>query len=183
MNCLIYAVQYKKLLEHEKVTHLYRSKDFVEGFTYGMEAAISYLSYMPNLDTVQVRCKDCFFGCRLKDSELYKKSPYKYFKENSILCNCKEWGEDPTVVDTNGYCYFGAQKEQTDSLTLEDLQKMHGEPVWIQPIDSPEPGNWAIVSGVDIEDGEKTLYLQGDFVIMNYGDKYLAYSQKQKEKN
>lgn len=139
MSFLIDAFQYRKLLEHEKVTHLYRSKDFVEGFTYGVETAISHLTYMPNLDTVQVRCKDCCFGCKLKDSELYKKSPYKYFKENSILCNCMEWGEDPTVVDPNGYCYFGAQNEnddactktENDRLTIDEMKKLNGDPIHI----------------------------------------------------
>lgn len=74
-----------------------------------------------------------------------------------------------------------SSKERNDPLTLDDLQKMNGEPVWIQLIDSRKSGHWAIVAGVDTKYGEKTLYLEGNFTCRDYGKTWLAYRHKPEE--
>lgn len=66
-------------------------------------------------------------------------------------------------------------------LTLEELRKMDGEPVWVQPPGIPECGSWRIVAGVDTEDGEQTLYCNGDYTCRDYGAVWLAYRRKPEE--
>lgn len=61
------------------------------------------------------------------------------------------------------------------SLTLEQMRKMDGEPVWVQTPGIPKYGRWVIVAGVDTEDGQRTLYCQGDYTCRNYGRDWLAY--------
>ena len=63
------------------------------------------------------------------------------------------------------------------SLTLDELRKMDGEPVWVQSPGIPEYGRWAIVEGV----GEKCLFLHDDFTCHDYGKTWLAYRQKPEE--
>lgn len=60
-------------------------------------------------------------------------------------------------------------------LTLEQLRKMDGEPVWVQTPGIPQYGRWVIVAGIDTNDGQKTLYCQGDYTFRNYGRVWLAY--------
>ena len=59
-------------------------------------------------------------------------------------------------------------------LTLDELRKMDGEPVWVQSPGVPEYGRWAIVEGV----GENCLFLHDDFTCHDYGKTWLAYRQK-----
>ena len=60
------------------------------------------------------------------------------------------------------------------SLTLVELRKMDGEPVWVQSPGVPEYGRWAIVEGV----GENCLFLHDDFTCHDYGKIWLAYRHK-----
>ena len=60
-----------------------------------------------------------------------------------------------------------------DPLTLEQLQKMDGQPVWVQTPGIEKYGRWAIVAGVNIED--KVLYCQGDYTCRDYGRVWIAY--------
>ena len=62
-------------------------------------------------------------------------------------------------------------------LTLDELRKMDGEPVWVQSPGVPEYGRWAIVEGV----GENCLFLHDDFTCHDYGKTWLAYRQKPEE--
>ena len=67
--------------------------------------------------------------------------------------------------------------ESNESLTLDELRKMDGEPVWVQSPGVPEYGRWAIVEGV----GENCLFLHDDFTCHDYGKTWLAYRQKPEE--
>ena len=62
-----------------------------------------------------------------------------------------------------------------DPLTLEQLREKVGQPVWVQTPGIPKYGRWVIVAGVDTEDGQRTLYCQGDYTCRNYGRDWLAY--------
>lgn len=66
---------------------------------------------------------------------------------------------------------------KNEPLTLEELRKMDGEPVWVQSPGVPEYGRWAIVEGV----GENCLFLRNDFTCHDYGKTWLAYRQKPEE--
>ena len=67
--------------------------------------------------------------------------------------------------------------EANKALTLDELRKMDGEPVWVQSPGVPEYGRWAIVEGV----GENCLFLHDDFTCHDYGKTWLAYRQKPEE--
>ena len=69
------------------------------------------------------------------------------------------------------------KQERNTSLTLDELRKMDGEPVWVQSPGVPEYGRWAIVEGV----GENCLFLHDDFTCHDYGKTWLAYRQKPEE--
>ena len=62
-----------------------------------------------------------------------------------------------------------------EPLTIEQLREMDGEPVWVQTPGIPQYGRWVIVAGIDTNDGQKTLYCQGDYTCRNYGQDWLAY--------
>ena len=66
---------------------------------------------------------------------------------------------------------------RNEPLTLDELRKMDGEPVWVQSPGVPEYGRWAIVEGV----GENCLFLRDDFTCHDYGKTWLAYRQKPEE--
>lgn len=51
-----------------------------------------------------------------------------------------------------------AEREDPKPLTLEELQQMDGEPVWVQ-----EANKWAIVQAVDDDDGNITPFVSGTF--------------------
>lgn len=67
---------------------------------------------------------------------------------------------------------------ESNPLTLDELREMDGEPVWVQSPGVPEYGSWRIVAGVDTEDGERTLFCNGDFNCRDYGKVWLAYRRK-----
>lgn len=68
-------------------------------------------------------------------------------------------------------------QESNGPLTLDELRKMDGEPVWVQSPGIPEYGRWAIVEGV----GENSLFLHDDFTCHDYGKTWMAYRQKPEE--
>lgn len=76
--------------------------------------------------------------------------------------------QQETVTNRNGL---------NEPLTLDDLRKMDGEPVWVQSPGIPEYGRWAIVEGV----GENSLFLHDDFTCHDYGKTWLAFRQKPEE--
>lgn len=69
------------------------------------------------------------------------------------------------------------KQERNTPLTLDELRKMDGEPVWVQSPGVPEYGRWAIVEGV----GENCLFLRDDFTCHDYGKTWLAYRHKPEE--
>ena len=73
--------------------------------------------------------------------------------------------------------HFREVTKKVEPLTLDELRKMDGEPVWVQSPGVPEYGRWAIVEGV----GENCLFLHDDFTCHDYGKTWLAYRKKPKE--
>ena len=73
--------------------------------------------------------------------------------------------------------HFREVTKKVEPLTLDELRKMDGEPVWVQSPGVPEYGRWAIVEGV----GENCLFLRDDFTCHDYGKTWLAYRQKPEE--
>ena len=70
--------------------------------------------------------------------------------------------------------HFRDLTKKVEPLTLDELLKMNGEPVWVQSPGVPEYGRWAIVEGV----GENCLFLHDDFTCHDYGKTWLAYRHK-----
>ena len=73
--------------------------------------------------------------------------------------------------------HFREVTKKVEPLTLDELRKMDGEPVWVQSPGVPEYGRWAIVEGV----GENCLFLHDDFTCHDYGKTWLAYRKKPEE--
>ena len=73
--------------------------------------------------------------------------------------------------------HFRDLTKKVEPLTLDELRKMDGEPVWVQSPGVQEYGRWAIVEGV----GENCLFLHDDFTCHDYGKTWLAYRQKPEE--
>ena len=72
---------------------------------------------------------------------------------------------------------FRGVTKTLEPLTMDELRKLDGEPVWVQSPGVPEYGRWAIVEGV----GENCLFLHDDFTCHEYGKTWLAYRQKAEE--
>ena len=70
--------------------------------------------------------------------------------------------------------HFLEVTKKVEPLTLDELRKMDGEPVWVQSPGIPEYGRWAIVEGA----GENCLFLHDDFTCHDYGKTWLAYRHK-----
>ena len=70
--------------------------------------------------------------------------------------------------------HFCEVTKKVEPLSMDELRKMDGEPVWVQSPGVPEYGRWAIVEGV----GENCLFLHDDFTCHDYGKTWLAYRQK-----
>ena len=75
--------------------------------------------------------------------------------------------------------HFRDLTKKVEPMTLDELRKMDGEPVWVQSPGVPEYGRWAIVEGV----GENCLFLHDDFTCHEYGKTWLAYRQKPEEED
>ena len=93
--------------------------------------------------------------------------------------------DDPEMAEAHRVAISALRKQETVSnrnglnepLTLDELRKMDGEPVWVQSPGVPEYGRWAIVEGV----GENCLFLHDDFTCHDYGKTWLAYRQNPEE--
>lgn len=73
--------------------------------------------------------------------------------------------------------HFRDVTKKLEPLSLDELRKMDGEPVWVQSPGVPEYGRWAIVEGV----GENCLFLHDDFTCHDYGKTWLAYRRAGEE--
>ena len=73
------------------------------------------------------------------------------------------------------------EAQTNEPLTLEELRKMDGQPVWVKApgVSNDISGRWVIVEGVDLED--RTIYTRGDFSCHDYGAVWLAYLRPPKE--
>lgn len=73
------------------------------------------------------------------------------------------------------------EAQTNEPLTLEELRKMDGQPVWVKApgVSNDISGRWVIVEGVDLED--RTIYTRGDFACHDYGAVWLAYRRPPKE--
>ena len=95
----------------------------------------------------------------------------------------REWSQGHVCSLRDGeaaeyHSMFAAMLEEAppnEPLTLEQLREKVGQPVWVQTPGIPKYGRWVIVAGVDTEDGQRTLYCQGDYTCRNYGRDWLAY--------
>lgn len=65
--------------------------------------------------------------------------------------------------------------QPNEPLTLEELEKMDGQPVWVESpnVDRKHSGRWGIVDCVIVPN--KTLFLKGDYPCHDYGTVWLAY--------
>ena len=90
--------------------------------------------------------------------------------------------DDPEMAEAHRVAISALRQQETvtdshqlnEPLTLDELRKMDGEPVWVQSPGVPEYGRWAIVEGV----GENCLFLRDDFTCHDYGKTWLAYRHK-----
>ena len=88
---------------------------------------------------------------------------------------CRFWEAlDMAISALRQQEHFREVTKKVEPLTLDELRKMDGEPVWVQSPGVPEYGRWAIVEGV----GENCLFLHDDFTCHDYGKTWLAYRQK-----
>ncbi len=73
--------------------------------------------------------------------------------------------------------------EKNEPLTLEELQEMDGEPVWLEEVGHDGYGEWDICYGVTGLGGEDPLvWFSSDFLsVKNYGVTWIAYRRKMKE--
>lgn len=71
--------------------------------------------------------------------------------------------------------------QPNEPLTLEELQGMVDQPVWIKSpgVSNDMSGRWVIVESVNIE--ERTVYTRGDFSCHDYGVVWLAYRRPPQE--
>lgn len=92
---------------------------------------------------------------------------------------------DPRKVDADEYWDDRALRMPSEGLvlqppnnplTLSELEKMIGEPVWVEAPGSRDYGNYAIVEDVDIK--RNALYLRDDFTRHDYGTKWIAFLRK-----
>lgn len=71
---------------------------------------------------------------------------------------------------------IAALSQPNESLTLEQLREMDGEPVWIQNIEEPDKSQWRLCHW----DRGKYLVLQGisvkGYLLEEYGESWLAYA-------
>ena len=87
-------------------------------------------------------------------------------------CGPENWADLLEIMET---CLEAVRGYGTEPLTIEQLREMEGQPVWVQTPGIPKYGRWVIVAGVDTEDGQRTLYCQGDYTCRNYGRDWIAY--------
>ena len=61
-------------------------------------------------------------------------------------------------------------------LTLEQLRKMDGQPVWVERNEEPYDGKWFIVDHADVENPDRTLYTKEGVTYSDYGVYFTAYA-------
>lgn len=76
---------------------------------------------------------------------------------------------------------LAGNSQPNEPLTLEELEKMYGQPVWVESpnVDRKHSGRWGIVDCVIVPD--KALFLKGDYPCHDYGTVWLAYRRPPKE--
>lgn len=79
-----------------------------------------------------------------------------------------------------------AKRRSTQPLTLEELRRMDGEPIWGESLISGKPGEWSILRVVEMS---KIWFIACAGATQGFGDKdsygktWLAYRSKPKEGN
>ena len=120
-------------------------------------------------------------GMELCDAVDMAISALRQQETNDWICTLKCTAlKDEGMCSHGGLCcLYESQRtiKENQPLTLDELRKMDGEPVWVQSPGVPEYGRWAIVEGV----GENCLFLHDDFTCHEYGKTWLAYRQKPEE--
>lgn len=74
-----------------------------------------------------------------------------------------------------GITALRSMQEAGEPLSLEQLQEMDGQPVWIERIEAPYDGKWFIVNYADTENPDKTLYTDSGVTYSEYGKYFIAY--------
>lgn len=90
--------------------------------------------------------------------------------------------EDVVAACDTAIAALRAQQEQENPkpLTLDELRKMDGEPVWLSALGEDFDDGWYIVVAVD-KNRLHCLQLYAMLFFENYGNTWLAYRYKPKE--
>ena len=117
-----------------------------------------------------------------RQNEIMRDNPNTFFKVSDIVTGEKNAQKridalNMAISALRQQEHFREVTKKVEPLTLDELRKMDGEPVWVQSPGVPEYGRWAIVEGV----GENCLFLHDDFTCHDYGKTWLAYRQKPEE--
>lgn len=67
----------------------------------------------PIVDAVEVvRCEDCIHSKLLKDTNLIKENPWRYYRSDCRICGCHDLiGDEFIIVDDDFFCKYGKRKE------------------------------------------------------------------------
>ena len=72
-------------------------------------------------------------------------------------------------------------RETPKPLTIQELIQMQDQPVWLKYLNNPVCDRWGIVEGASEIEGEKYLFLRGEYGYFEYGKGVVAYRYKPKE--
>lgn len=63
------------------------------------------INEIPSADVIEVvRCKDCRHSKKISKT----KPPFKYYKDNCVMCTCEDTiGDEPMVYLDTHYCGYG----------------------------------------------------------------------------
>ena len=73
------------------------------------------------------------------------------------------------------------ERENQKPLTIQDLIQMQDQPVWLKYLHNPVCDRWGIVEGASEIEGQKYLFLRGEYGYSEYGKGVVAYRYKPKE--
>lgn len=73
------------------------------------------------------------------------------------------------------------ERENQKPLTIQELIQMQDQPVWVKYLNAPELDRWGIVESASEIDGEKYLFLRGEYGYVEYGKGVVTYRYKPKE--
>lgn len=73
------------------------------------------------------------------------------------------------------------ERENPKPLTIEELIQMQDQPVWLKYLNNPVCDRWGIVEGASEIEGQKYLFLRGEYGYSEYGKGVVAYRYKPKE--